>query len=216
MNTDKIIAESIAKEYAPKEHSKIIALKKLDALIALLGKKDFEYITIKEICDAAEVNRSTFYLHYENTTDLLKETTERILDSFLSYFSVDTQKISNGFNECELKDLLLITPEYIVPYIMLFNILTGTAVWLIVLLLGVNLLGGKKNTMAKSKIVKFNKRIAGAVVKVYKKIEKREKVGNRRQGTVNLPAAVFRRGSSLIHDFLVGSCSENAECPAGK
>ena len=30
MNTDKIIAESIAKEYAPKEHSKIIALKKLD------------------------------------------------------------------------------------------------------------------------------------------------------------------------------------------
>ena len=31
MNTDRIIAESIAKEYAPKEHSKIIALKKLDA-----------------------------------------------------------------------------------------------------------------------------------------------------------------------------------------
>ena len=30
MNTDKIIAESIAKEYAPKEHSKIVALKKLD------------------------------------------------------------------------------------------------------------------------------------------------------------------------------------------
>lgn len=30
MNTDKIIAESIAKEYAPKESSKIIALKKLD------------------------------------------------------------------------------------------------------------------------------------------------------------------------------------------
>ena len=31
MNTDKIIAESIAKEYAPKEDSKIVALKKLDA-----------------------------------------------------------------------------------------------------------------------------------------------------------------------------------------
>ena len=30
MNTDKIYAESIAKEYAPKEHSKIIALRKLD------------------------------------------------------------------------------------------------------------------------------------------------------------------------------------------
>lgn len=31
MNTDKIYAESIAKDYAPKEDSKIIALKKLDA-----------------------------------------------------------------------------------------------------------------------------------------------------------------------------------------
>ncbi len=30
MNTDKILAESIAKEYAPKDNSKIIALKKLD------------------------------------------------------------------------------------------------------------------------------------------------------------------------------------------
>ncbi|MBR5539063.1 MAG: dihydropteridine reductase [Clostridia bacterium] len=30
MNTDKIIAESIAKDYAPKENSKLVALKKLD------------------------------------------------------------------------------------------------------------------------------------------------------------------------------------------
>ncbi len=30
MNTDKIYAESIAKEYAPKDNSKIVALKKLD------------------------------------------------------------------------------------------------------------------------------------------------------------------------------------------
>ena len=31
MNTDKIYAESIAKEYAPKDDSKIVKLKKLDA-----------------------------------------------------------------------------------------------------------------------------------------------------------------------------------------
>ena len=30
MNTDKIIAESIAKDYAPKKSSKLVALKKLD------------------------------------------------------------------------------------------------------------------------------------------------------------------------------------------
>ena len=31
MNTDKILAESIAKDYAPKDNSKITALKKLDS-----------------------------------------------------------------------------------------------------------------------------------------------------------------------------------------
>lgn len=31
MNTDKLIAESIAKDYAPKESSKLVALKKLDS-----------------------------------------------------------------------------------------------------------------------------------------------------------------------------------------
>ena len=30
MNTDKLLAEAIAKEYAPKNHSKLVALKKLD------------------------------------------------------------------------------------------------------------------------------------------------------------------------------------------
>ena len=40
--------------------------KKMDlALMLLLKKKPFEYITVREICEAASVNRSTFYLHYE-------------------------------------------------------------------------------------------------------------------------------------------------------
>ena len=35
-----------------------------EALLFLLEKKDYEFITIKEICEKAGVNRSTFYLHY--------------------------------------------------------------------------------------------------------------------------------------------------------
>lgn len=56
--------------------------------------------------------------------------------------------------------------------IQIFNILTGTAVWLIVLFLGINLIGGKRVNMAKSKIVKANEKIAEAVTGGYKKIEK--------------------------------------------
>ena len=37
MNTDKILAESIAKEYAPKDSSKIKALRKLDKKAKLLA-----------------------------------------------------------------------------------------------------------------------------------------------------------------------------------
>ena len=33
-----------------------------EAFLTLLAKKDFEYITVKEICEVAEVNRSTLYL----------------------------------------------------------------------------------------------------------------------------------------------------------
>jgi len=56
--------------------------------------------------------------------------------------------------------------------IILLNIFTGTAVWVVVLLLGINLIGGKYTDMAKSKIVKANEKIAEAVTGGYKKIEK--------------------------------------------
>ena len=56
--------------------------------------------------------------------------------------------------------------------ILILNIFTGTAVWIVVLLLGVNLIGGKYTNMAKSKIVKANEKIAEAVTDGYQKIEK--------------------------------------------
>ena len=93
------------------------AIKMDEALITLLEKKDFEYITIKEICDTAGVNRSTFYLHYENTSDLLKETTRYILDKHFAYYSSDTKGITERFANCELKDLVFITSEYLTPYL---------------------------------------------------------------------------------------------------
>lgn len=56
--------------------------------------------------------------------------------------------------------------------ITLFNILTGSGVCIIVFMLGLNLIGGKRVTMAKSKIVEANEKIAEGVVKGYKAIEK--------------------------------------------
>ena len=93
------------------------AIKMDEALITLLEKEDFEYITIKEICDTARVNRSTFYLHYENTSDLLKETTRYIIDKHLAYYEIDQKRISLQFETCKHEELLFITNEYLVPYL---------------------------------------------------------------------------------------------------
>ncbi|MCD7769184.1 MAG: TetR/AcrR family transcriptional regulator, partial [Oscillospiraceae bacterium] len=47
-----------------------------EAFLSLMEKKDFEYITVTEICGKAGVSRSTFYLHYETIGDLLTECVE--------------------------------------------------------------------------------------------------------------------------------------------
>ena len=51
-----------------------------EAFLELLEKKDFAYITVKEICKKAGVNRSTFYLHYETVNDLLTESTRYLIN----------------------------------------------------------------------------------------------------------------------------------------
>src|SRR6266446_9618264 len=42
------------------------------ALNSLILKKGYEAITIKDICDAANVGRSTFYAHFKNKDDLMR------------------------------------------------------------------------------------------------------------------------------------------------
>ena len=44
-----------------------------NAMIAMLGEKDFEHITITELCRAAEISRITFYSHYGDKYALLDE-----------------------------------------------------------------------------------------------------------------------------------------------
>jgi AcrR family transcriptional regulator len=48
------------------------------ALISLILRKDYEAITIEEICDAADVGRSTFYAHYTSKDDLHRSGIEHL------------------------------------------------------------------------------------------------------------------------------------------
>ena len=44
-----------------------------ESLIDLLSKKDISCITIKQICEEADINRATFYTHYSDQFDLLRQ-----------------------------------------------------------------------------------------------------------------------------------------------
>jgi AcrR family transcriptional regulator len=92
------------------------ALKMNDALISLLEKKDFEYITIKDICSKAKVNRSTFYLHYTNTYDLLEEVIDGLNKSFNDHLKTD-ESVESILNSKNLDDLYLIKDQFLIPYL---------------------------------------------------------------------------------------------------
>ena len=84
-----------------------------EALLFLLEKKDFEFITIKEICEKAGVSRSTFYLHYNSIDDLLIETVEMINKRFHDSFNNEVLDVHN----LDKDRLFLIDDDHIIPYL---------------------------------------------------------------------------------------------------
>lgn len=97
-----------------KNESKYFYTAKLmnQALVALLEKKDIEFITVTEITKKAGVNRSTFYLHYDHIYELLEETVYHLNEEFISSFEVKTPLVINS-----KKEAFLITDEQLVPYL---------------------------------------------------------------------------------------------------
>ena len=88
-----------------------------EAFLALLEEKDFAYITVKEICEKAGVNRSTFYLHYETVSDLLAESARYIIGKLIANMPQDTAEFFEKLQTRPLEELHLITPEYLTPYL---------------------------------------------------------------------------------------------------
>lgn len=95
----------------------LTAAKMDKAFLTLLEKKDFAYITVKEICETAGVNRSTFYLHYETISDLLAESIKHMNQQFLAYMERKPEDFATKLQSSPLNELYLVTPEYLTPYL---------------------------------------------------------------------------------------------------
>lgn len=52
------------------------------ALTSLLSQKPIQSISVKELCDAAGINRGTFYAHYADIYDLLEKIEEEMMHDF--------------------------------------------------------------------------------------------------------------------------------------
>ncbi len=65
-----------------KENQRIRLTKMMfrNSLISLLQKKSIYQISVTELCNASEMNRSTFYKYYNNVRDILTEIEEETLE----------------------------------------------------------------------------------------------------------------------------------------
>jgi len=52
-----------------------------DALVYLIEKKGFDEILVSDLAERANINRGTFYLHYQDKYDLLDKTQKEIVDN---------------------------------------------------------------------------------------------------------------------------------------
>ena len=71
-----------------------------DSLTQLLKSKPLHQLSVKEICEAAEINRTTFYKYYGSQYDLFEEMEQDILVQIGSYldngtdFDVNTAQLT--------------------------------------------------------------------------------------------------------------------------
>lgn len=98
------------------------------ALVVLIEKKGFDAITVTDLTEEANINRSTFYLHYEDKFDLLRKLEDEILteiDHIVSNISQD-DLIDEFFADKPLRFLIDFF-EYIASNARLFDAILGSS-----------------------------------------------------------------------------------------
>lgn len=82
------------------------------ALIELLQDKDINKITVKDICNRANINRSTFYAHYIDIYDLMDKTEDDMGLGVLEVYKDSDISLDNFFSE-RRREYLTIMIRYI-------------------------------------------------------------------------------------------------------
>ena len=76
------------------------------SLIELMETHEFEEITVKDISELAEVNRSTYYRNFKSKEDIIKYKLESIMDEYMGEFESKTDKTKETYIRTILETFL--------------------------------------------------------------------------------------------------------------
>ncbi|MCI9300560.1 MAG: TetR family transcriptional regulator, partial [Oscillibacter sp.] len=63
-----------------------------ESLLELMKRKSFSDISVRDVTDAADMNRATFYLHYSGTAELLQSVEEDLLSELQALVDAHMQE----------------------------------------------------------------------------------------------------------------------------
>lgn len=109
----------------PKESRRVKMTKMLlnDSFIKFLAEEPLSRITIKEICEDADVNRSTYYAHFTDPYDQLKKMEADIIADMTIYVdSIVTEGLRDDKKQRQITKGIL---EYIQSKKRVFQVLLG-------------------------------------------------------------------------------------------
>ena len=111
-----------AQKEESKENRRTRLTKRLlrESLLELLQEKPVDHITVKELCECAELNRSTFYAYYTDVSALYEEMGNELADALLEH--IQAMKDQSGLStelmltyirdNCEMFRLLVYCDHY--------------------------------------------------------------------------------------------------------
>lgn len=77
-----------------------------DAFLELLESLSFEQVSVQQIAQLADVNRSTFYAHYLDKYDLLEKMEDESIAEIASYTTSESKNYEADFSEELIKNVM--------------------------------------------------------------------------------------------------------------
>lgn len=96
-----------------------------NALMTLLDEKPVEKITVRELCSIAGINRSTFYLHYQDVYDLIDRMYQSTIDEIIPDLIVLEPHTDSASRNLKIRNLLKAVYEKATWYRAVFEGKTG-------------------------------------------------------------------------------------------